>query len=318
MEKAPIILFTYSRPSHTKNLLNSLAKNNEAKDSVLFIYCDGPKDGSNEETLKKIEEVRKIARQEKRFKEVIVKEQNKNKGLGTSIIDGVTEVVSLYGKVIVLEDDLILSPWFLYYMNDALIRYENHPNVGQIAGSNFFACGDKYPDFFFTPIPDCLGWGTWRNKWEHFNSNSKELLELLSRGNKIHKFNVYGTYDMKGMLMDQINGKVSSWAIRWQAVCVMNDWMILYPNPSMTNHVESDEATHANLNITPPLWKSKPELCTKEVKELPEVIKAMKLSYSGYGDYYGNLKKEKSFKYLRKRLSKFIRTIFQSQRQKGN
>lgn len=312
MENAPIILFAYSRPAHLNNLLDSLAANAEAKDSLLYIYCDGAKDGASQDTIDNINEVRKIAGQEHRFKQCIVKVQEKNKGLGTSIIDGVTEIINQYGKIIVLEDDLILSPHFLYYMNDSLRRYENHPQVGQIGGSNFFACGAKYPSLFFTAIPDCLGWGTWKDKWQLFNPNSTELLQLLRNSDKMDRFNVYGSYDMEGMLKDQISGKVSSWAIRFQAVCVLNNWMVLYPNPSMSNHIESAEATHANLNITPPLCISRPLLQTIKIEENAEVIKAMKLSYSGMGDYYGNVKKEIYFKYHRRRIKNNIRNFIRS------
>ena len=312
MENAPIILFAYSRPIHLNNLLHSLAANAESKDSLLYIHCDGAKEGTHQSIIENINEVRKIARQEKRFKQCIVKVQEKNKGLGTSIIDGVTEIINQFGKIIVLEDDLILSPYFLYYMNDSLRRYENHSNVGQIGGSNFFACGPKYPSIFFTAIPDCLGWGTWKDKWQHFNPISNELLQLLQNSNKMDRFNVYGSYDMEGMLKDQINGKVSSWAIRFQAVCVLNDWMVLYPNPSMTNHIESAEATHANFNIVPPLCLSKPVLQTVETVEIPRVIKAMKLSYSGMGDYFGEVKKDLYFKYHRRRIKNNIRNFIRS------
>lgn len=312
MPYAPIILFAYSRPVHLQNLLNSLAANQEAKDSMLYIYCDGAKEGADANTREKIQRVRQVAHQENRFLQTIVKEQPRNKGLGTSVIDGVTELVNEYGKIIVLEDDLILSPYFLYYMNDALIRYEHHPNVGQIGGSNFFACGKKYPPFFFMPIPDCLGWGTWKNKWQHFNPDSTQLLQKLKESGKMDRFNVYGSYDMEGMLRDQISGKVSSWAIRFQAVCILNNWMVLYPNPSMSNHMESPEATHANLNITPPLCNEKPLLETVSLTELPAVVKAMKLSYSGVGDYFGNVKKEIFFKYHRRRIKNNIRNFIRS------
>lgn len=312
MENAPIILFAYNRPKHLNNLLDSLAANAEAKDSLLYIYCDGAKEDAHQSTIENINEVRKIAGQEKRFKQCFVKMQEKNKGLGTSIIDGVTELINQFGKIIVLEDDLLLSPYFLYYMNDYLRRYANHPRVGQIGGSNFFACGAKYPPFFFTAIPDCLGWGTWKDKWQHFNPNSTELLQLLHNSDKMNRFNVYGSYDMEGMLKDQINGKVSSWAIRFQAVCVLNDWMVLYPNPSMTNHIESDEATHANFNIVPPLCLSRPLLQTIEIVEISGVINAMKLSYSGMGDYFGEVKKEVFFKYHRRRIKNNIRNFIRS------
>lgn len=287
MELAPIVLFTYNRPIHTQQVLDSLASNSESKDSLLFIYCDGAKGSADKQCLSSIEETRKVAFREQRFKKVFVIEQPENKGLANSIIEGVTNVVNQYGNVIVLEDDLILSPYFLCYMNDSLERYRDDLNVGQIGGCNFFACGSAFPKTFFIPISDCLGWATWKDRWKAFTPDGGYLLNQLKNQDIIHKFNAYGSYDMEGMLKNQIAGKVSSWAIRWQAVCVINNWLTLYPNPSVTNHIESSNATHANLNIIPPLIATRPRLKTVEVKELDVVIQAMKLGYSGSGDYYG-------------------------------
>lgn len=295
MKLAPVILFTYSRPVHTQQILDSLAKNAESKYSTLYVYCDGPKENVSREVLAKIDEVREIVKSETRFQQVIIKIQPQNKGLAPSIIQGVSDVINEHGKAIVLEDDLVLSPYFLAYMNDSLIRYEDNNKVGQIGACNFFANGNKFPDRFFIPIPDCLGWATWKNRWEHFNPNSGELLSLLKANpKKIEIFNAYNSFDFIGMLKMQMEGKVSSWAIRWQAVCVLKGWQSLYPNLSMSNHLESTntDATHANVNIIPPLQEEAPEFETIECMEIDSVIEAMKLGYSGKGDYFGNRKAE--------------------------
>ena len=307
---SPIVLFTYNRPLHTQQVLNSLAENKEAKDSILYVFCDGAKENAKGDILNKINDVRNIVKNETRFKQVIITIQKENKGLANSIIQGVTEVVNNYRKVIVLEDDLILSPYFLAYMNDSLDRYTNNLNVGQIGACNFFACGENYPDYFFAPIPDCLGWATWKDRWECFNSNVDELIiELDNNSDKKHRFNAFGSYDFMRMLHMQKQGKVDSWAIRWQAVCVLKGWLTLYPNPSMTNHVESNEATHANVNITPPITTVKPNFHTIEIEEINTVIKAFKLGYSGKGDYYGQKKQEKREYKIKKIIKPFIPSI---------
>lgn len=310
---APIVLFAYNRPWHTQQVLNSLTQNVEAKDSVLYVFCDGAKENSSEKDLIKIEEVRKLINSENRFKKVVIKVQEKNIGLANSIIEGVTEIVNSYGKVIVLEDDLILSPYFLSYMNDSLIRYENNLKVGQIGACNFFGCGKNFPDCFFLPIPDCLGWATWKDRWQFFNPNVNELIKQLDEDEtKKNIFNAYGAYDFMNMLELQKQGKVDSWAIRWQAVCVLKGWLTLYPNPSMTNHIESNDATHANVNIKPPIFIKLPNFQTIEVKQIDKVINAFKLGYSGKGDYYGQEKREykiKKIKNIKKIIKQFIPPI---------
>lgn len=309
---APIVLFTYKRPLHTQQVLDSLAKNAESKKSILYIYCDGIKANAAEEDLAKIDEVRAIVKKEKRFKEVITIFEEQNKGLENSVIDGVTSVVNSHGKVIVLEDDLVVSPFFLSYMNDSLERYENNLAVGQIGACNFFACGKNYPDNFFVPLPDCWGWATWKNRWDFFNPDINKLLHELNKSkDRIYTFNAYGASDFMGMLHDQIQTKSTSWDVRWQAVCVLKGWLTLYPNPSMTNHIESKEATHVNKNITPPIANTPPVFKSVEVIEISKVIRAFKLGYSKKGDYFGK-RKEKITKEKIKLLKKIIRRFLPS------
>jgi len=283
--------FVYNRPFHTQQVLNSLAANDEAGESTLYVFCDGPKIDASEEELQSIDRTRDIVKREVRFKDIFISEKDLNVGLANSIIGGVTEVINKYDKAIVLEDDLIVSPFFLYYMNDSLVRYEHNSKVGQIGACNFFACGSKYPSTFFTPIPDCLGWATWKNRWDFYDVDAVSLLKQLEDKNLTYRFNLYEAYDMVGLIKMHIEGKVNSWAIRWQAVCIINDWLTLYPNPSFTNHIESKNATHANINITPPICSKKPKFKTIDVKEISTVIDAMKKGYAGTGDYYGNTKK---------------------------
>jgi hypothetical protein len=303
---APIVLFVYNRPNHTENILNSLAQNEEAKHCNLYIFCDGVKPNSTVDNLEKINKVRQIVNAETRFKEIKVTIQTHNIGLSNSIIDGVTKVINIHGTVIVLEDDLIVSPYFLSYMNDSLERYGNIKNVAEIGGCNFFANGKKFPDFFFANMPDTWGWATWQDRWSQFNSDSVFLYNELVKNNLTYKFNTYGSYDMMGMLKDQIFGKVNSWAIRWQAIMVLNDWLCLYSNPAFSNHIESIDATHANKNIVPPLQINKPKFKTVPAIELPIIINAIKKGYANNSDYYGKLNKNFYLKVINKIIKKIL------------
>ena len=289
MKFAPIVLFTYARPKHTKNILDSLTKNKEAKESILYVYCDGAKDNASLDILENIKEVRQIVKNENRFEKVIVIESEKNKGLANSIIEGVTEVINRHGKVIVLEDDLNLSSYFLHYMNDSLEKYAAKKKVGQIGACNFFANGDNFPTHFFLYTPDCWGWATWSDRWEKFNPSAKDLLEKLEKNSIADKiFNIYDGHYFTDMLKQQIEGKVSSWAIRWQAVCALQGWVTLYPNNSVSQHIESKDATHASINIIPPLVENKIEYREIDAEIHPYALKAQQSGYLGKTDFYGN------------------------------
>ena len=129
MKLAPILLFVYNRPDHVKRGIESLLANNLAKDSELYIFSDAAK---NSETQTAVDEVRRFIHTIQGFKEIHYVERTENWGLARNIIDGVTSLVNQYGKVIVLEDDLIVAPYFLQFMNDALETYQDEENVCHI------------------------------------------------------------------------------------------------------------------------------------------------------------------------------------------
>lgn len=288
MSLAPIILFVYNRVLNTERLLDSLMANQLAKHSILYIYCDGAKKNADSTEIKKISAVREFVKSKNWCKETHVVEAETNLGCAPSIIKGVTEVINKHGKIIVLEDDLILSPFFLDFMNDALNLYENHPKVSSIGACNFFANGAKYPRSFFLPYPDCLGWATWGYRWSAYEYNGQKLLDELKSKKLIKKFNSNGAFDMEGLLIAQINNAVSAWDVQWTATCVLNDWLTLYPNESISQHLYLNDATHSTFNVLPPLLQNKIDLIKQEVKIDPQVLKAMRLGYSGKGDFYGN------------------------------
>lgn len=285
---APIVLFVYNRPKNLENTLKSLGANELAKESTLYIFSDGAKENASTKDIAGIKAVRDLIKSKKWCKEVHIIESEKNLGCAPSIIGGVTEVVNKHGKVIVLEDDLVLSPFFLDYMNGALQNYEHDKQVASVGSCNYYACGDRFPSTFFVPYPDCWGWATWADRWASFEFDAEKLMTELKARNLIDKFNSYGAYNMESLLKAQMDSKVSAWDIQWTATCVLNDWLVVYPNPSVSQHVFIEDSTHAAINVLPPLMQQKPTNEKVEIKLLPKVFEAMKLGYSGKGDYYGN------------------------------
>lgn len=236
---APIILFTYKRPLHTQKVLDALATNIEAKDSVLYVYCDGAKDNASEDDLIKIEEVRGIFKTENRFKEIILTTHAQNKGLANSIVSGVTEVIKKHGTAIIVEDDIVTAPFFLKYMNETLTLYKDSIEVACITGY-VFPTKEKLPDTFFLKGAECWGWATWSRVWDQYNGNSKDLLAELEQQKRQYEFDYNGTYPHYQMLKDQIAGKNNSWAICWYATAFLKDMLTLYPGVSLVRNIGFD------------------------------------------------------------------------------
>jgi hypothetical protein len=254
--KAPIVLFTFNRLSSTRQTIEALAKNVGAKESLLYVFCDGAKADATDEKRQQIATVRQYIYEVKAqnlFANTIIIERSENWGLGKNIIAGVTEILKKHESCIVLEDDLVTSPYFLQFMNDSLSLYKTNEEVLTIGACNYFANTSSINSTFFAVVPDCLGWATWTNRWALFEENGEKLLKEIENRGLMHRFNLEGAFNFEKMLKRQIEGKVSSWAVRWFAVSLLNDKLNLYPNPALTNHIGGEGATHASEAILPPL-----------------------------------------------------------------
>ena len=240
LDLAPIVLFVYNRPDHTKQTVEALQKNELAIDSELFIYSDAAK---NENAEQKVNEVREYIKNIDGFKKVTIVEREKNWGLANSIIDGVTKIVNEYGKIIVLEDDLVTSPYFLKFMNEALDIYEDESQVISIHGYIYPING--LPETFFIKGADCWGWATWKRGWDIFEADGQKLLNELKKRKLQKEANFNNSYGYVEMLESQILGKNNSWAIRWYASAFLKDMLTLYPGKSYVQNIGHDsQGTH--------------------------------------------------------------------------
>lgn len=232
MEYSPILLFVFNRPEHVHRTITALQQNTLAAESVLYIYSDGARSDEQKES---VDEVRRYIHSINGFKEIHIIEREENWGLARNIIDGVTTRVKEYGRVIVLEDDLITAPYFLQFMNDALETYKDEDKVGHIQGCDFTQ-DSSLPDTFLIKWTGSWGWATWERAWKHFNPDGKALLEELEKRNLTKTFDFNGKYGFTRMLRRQIEGKNNSWAIRWNASLFLKDVLSLNVGKSLVQN----------------------------------------------------------------------------------
>lgn len=244
MEKstlAPIVLFAYNRLDHTRRTIEALKQNALANDSDLIIFSDAAK---LEAQAKKVCEVRQYIQHINGFRSVTVIERERNLGLAKSIIDGVSKIVGEQGRIIVLEDDMVTSPFFLTYMNEALEKYANDDRIVSIHGW-LFPTENALPETFFLLGTDCWGWATWHRGWKVFNSDGQFLLNELKRRKLTRTFDYNGAYPYIKMLRGQIEGKNDSWAVRWYASAFLAEKLTLYPGRSLVHNIGNDNSgTH--------------------------------------------------------------------------
>lgn len=300
MQYAPIVLFTYSRADHTRKAVESLLSNEEARDSDLFIFSDGPK---TEEKREAVEECRKYIHTVSGFKSITIVEREKNWGLANSLIAGITEVINKYERVIVVEDDLIVSPYFLRYMNEALEKYKNKERVASISAFLNPVEGD-IPETFFLRYFACWGWATWKRAWDLMNLDARDLLRQLRW--KKNDFNIGGTGSFYEMLYCQKVGLVDSWAVRFYASCFLKDKLHLFPGRTMATQTGMDgSGVHCGETIIlDNMFMSKTPIQINDT----DVVESEAM-YLAFSRYYSQ-GRENNIKSLYVRFKSFVRRFF--------
>ena len=235
---SPISIFVYKRKKHLKITIDSLKKNAEAKKSVLHIFSDHWR---SEQDRASVLEVRKYISTISGFKKKIIIYRNKNFGLSKNIIKGVNYILKYNNKIIVLEDDLKLSKYFLQYINYNLTYFEKNNKIASIHGYVYPLKNKlKLEKAFLIRGADCWGWGTWRRSWILFEPNGKKLLKNIINKNLINEFNYNGAYNYLNMLKKQILKKNDSWAIRWHGAIFLKNKYTLYPRSTYVNNIGLD------------------------------------------------------------------------------
>ena len=229
---APIALFLYRRPQHTLRCLESLAMNPEFLDSPLYLFCDGPK-GAADTTA--VEEVRRIARRLQHPRKILLEAQT-NRGLAASVIAGVTQVVQEHGRVVVVEDDLVLAPTFLAFMNRSLHHYADDARVMQVSGHMYPIDPGSADDAVFLPMACSWGWATWARAWSRFDPDMRDFQTLATQPGLRRQFDVDGAFPYFSILKRQRAGKADSWFIRWYLSLFMSGGMTLYPCHSLVRN----------------------------------------------------------------------------------
>ena len=246
MKLAPIILFVYNRKWHTEKTIKALKKNLLASKSDLFIYSDGPK---TDKAFNEVQETREYLKSIRGFKTITIIEKKKNLGLAKSIIGGVTEIINKYGKAIILEDDLITSPYFLNFMNSALEHYKKVEKVWHISGWSYPISLKNKSDIYLSRTMNCWGWGTWANNWQFFQKNTEKFINKFSTDD-IKRFNLDGATNIfwNQVLLNH-KKKIDTWAIYWYASIFVNNGLCLNPSKSFVKNIGFDGSGNHTFDI---------------------------------------------------------------------
>ncbi|WP_121812517.1 glycosyltransferase family protein [Mucilaginibacter kameinonensis] len=279
---APIALFVYNRPDHTRRTISYLQQNLLADESRLYIFCDAAKTDADKP---KVEQVRQLANDVSGFKSVKVIVREHNLGLAESIISGVTQLVYEYGKVIVFEDDLLSSPYTLQYFNDALAKYANQEQVMHI-GAYMYNLHDKtLPETFFYRAATSWGWATWARAWKNFEPDVDKLIDQFDNL-KIARFSIEGKMNFWKQIEQFKAGKNNSWAIRWYASIFLKNGLTLNPSQSLIQNIGHDgTGVHSNNEDMYHV-----QMARKQVTQFPDVLQENEQAYKAIKHFLANRK----------------------------
>lgn len=302
---SPIVLFCYNRLYHLQDVIDSIKKNSLAKESKLYIFSDNFK---NEGDKDAVLAVRKYLKTITGFKSVHIFESQLNKGLTQSIIDGVSEVICKYGKIIVLEDDCVVSPYFLDYMNSALDKYQDDDAVMHINGYIPNIDSSMLNETFFISHMFCWGWGTWKQSWDCYEKNPKKLRSLFNNKMK-KKFNFNGHYDVFSQIIQNDKGKIDTWAVFWGAIVFLKESFCLTPKTPLVQNIGTDSS---GTNFTFSTNKYDVDLHQEPITSFPEKIEESHDAYLALVSFYKS--KKLTFwgriKLKSKKIIHFFKTIF--------
>jgi len=239
-ELAPIVLFVYNRPRHTEQTVNALKKNDLAQKSDLFVFADNAGINGDRDS---VHSVRSFVKTIDGFKSVNIIEREINFGLAKNVISGVTEVINKFGKVIVLEDDIVCSNTFLKYMNELLSFYKANEKIYSVTGYTFpiKIPGEYKYDVYFSSRASSWGWGTWKDRWETVDWDVKDYDSFIMNPEQIKSFNT-GGHDLTKMLKDQMFGKIDSWSIIWSYTHFKHNAYCVYPTKSRLKNIGADKS----------------------------------------------------------------------------
>ena len=302
MSHAPVALFVYNRPAHTRQTVEALLADTLAGETPLYVFSDAPKNAAASQA---VAEVRAYIRTIVGFKSVTIIERETNFGLARSIINGVTGLCEKHGRVIVIEDDLVTSPHFLSFMNAGLDVYVTDERVQSVSGYMYPIELASNSSSFFLRVPNSWGWATWSNRWCIFDSDGQSLLQQLQKRGLRRAFNANGPHSYIRMLRDQIAGRNDSWFIRWHAAGFLRQMLTLYPTRALVRNIGIDgSGVHCADWKIDPYWG---ELANEPIRVDRTPLIEHVANLARLNKYFVRIKVARYINYFRRKLAPFRR-----------
>lgn len=309
---APIVIFVYNRDKHTRRLLESLLLCRYESQPLVYVFSDGPR---SEGERSQVEQVRNVlAEFSSRLPMKLIISQT-NKGLAESVISGVSQVLQMHKTAIVLEDDLVVAPDFLKFMNWGLEVFESNQRIFSVSGftfpSQYFPLPAKYThNVLLSPRCASWSWATWRDRWQMVDWSMSYYSKFRDSPSRVEQFNAGGS-DLSQLLELQVKQKIDSWAIRFCFAHYQNSAYCVHPRTTLVHNLGLDgSGTHSRPerrfehNDQFNRWSPSDE--DRNVEPNQDIVEQVRRFYDGMTGPIGNRLRGLL---LRSRLSRIIRNL---------
>ncbi len=242
---APVALFVFDRLGATRKTLEALLANTMARDTDLLVFSDG---GRDKASWRRVERVRRLLRKVKAeavgrglLRSMEIVERPRNVFVEANIRMGVEQTLAGRDRVIALEDDIVTSPHFLRYMNEALELYKDVAEVVHVSGFTNLSL-DRGRDFYFTPHMSGWGWATWRDRWQEsfvaYGSRAEALEGMTARDCDAVQYG--GVFPC----LRSLDKSPIPWDVCWELAIYKRGGLCLTPSHTLVRNIGLGSGTH--------------------------------------------------------------------------
>ncbi len=233
---APVLVGVYDRFEHFVQCIESLKRNSLAAHTDLFIASDCPVDQPNDA----VENVREFCRKIDGFNKVTLIFRDKNYGAEKNYSEAMSTIFEIYDRMILMEDDVITSKYFLDFINEGLDMYEDDPRVVGVCGYLFPEGEGVCDGTFFLKRRVPYGYGFWRDKEIILDRAKTSLSRLALKDWQSFRLLTKETPHLARNLPFIVEGDFSPADMQTSIVMRMLDLYALYPPVSLTRNIGLD------------------------------------------------------------------------------
>jgi hypothetical protein len=231
----PIVFVIFSRPAETLRVFERIR---EARPRKLLIVADEPRANRPGEAAL-CRETRAVVDRVDWPCEVLTNFAETNMGPGRRIASGLDWAFAQVEEAILLEDDCLPGPSFFPYCAELLERYRADERIMMISGNNFQNGNSRTADsYYFSQLPHCWGWATWRRAWRHYDYKMQEWRRAPDHGLLKARAGSPALERHWRQCLDGVTtGSIDTWDYQWMYCLWRQNGLSIVPDVNLATNI---------------------------------------------------------------------------------